>query len=51
MVTEKISPELAEEVIEMICDADRPTGRSVVTYGEVIELSEKGKTACSEQTA
>ncbi|MED1950478.1 hypothetical protein [Brevibacillus centrosporus] len=41
-------------VIELVCDADRPIGRKVITIGEMVEMEqmeEKEKTACSEQTA
>lgn len=41
-------------VIELVCDADRPIGRKVITLGEMVELEQlagKEKTACSEQTA
>jgi|GEM_PF-1165914 len=44
----------AAGVIELVCDADRPLGRKVITLGEMVELehmAEKETTACSEQTA
>ncbi|WP_016741544.1 MULTISPECIES: hypothetical protein [Bacillales] len=44
----------AQGVIELVCDGDRPLGRKVITIGEITELvlmTEKEKTACSEQTA
>jgi len=44
----------ASGVIELVCDADRPLGRKVITLGEMVELEHmavKETTACSEQTA
>ncbi|CAJ1003917.1 hypothetical protein [Brevibacillus aydinogluensis] len=38
----------AAGVIELVCDGDRPIGRSVITVGEMIELqlmTEKEKSA------
>jgi hypothetical protein len=44
----------AAGVIELVCDGDRPIGRSVITVGEMIELAnlaEKEKAARDERTA
>ncbi|MED1664521.1 hypothetical protein [Brevibacillus laterosporus] len=49
MLVNRISPEFALEVIEMICDADQSKGRSVVLIEEVMELATKNN-SLREQT-
>lgn len=44
----------AEGVIELVCNADRPIGRKIITLGEMFELqqmAEKETAICGEQTA
>ncbi|MBY0052320.1 hypothetical protein H7K32_11615 [Brevibacillus agri] len=44
----------ASGIVELVCNADRPVGRKVITLGEMfalVQMEEKEKTACGEQTA
>ncbi len=41
----------AAGVIELVCDADRPLGRNVITIGEIVELHLKAEKEKSTKVA